>query len=750
MTSRRDAPRLMVTAMMCAGAVTAQFVGGKATRDALFLGSLNYTALPVMVIATAACSMVFVVLNSAAARRAAPAALVPTYFASSGVLFMAEWLLTFRAPAIAAVIVYLHISGAGPVLGSGFWLIASERFDPRTAKKRFGQIAGAGTIGGLVSAVLAERVAALFGAAAMLPFLGAFHLLSAWQVRQLAVGSGLAPSPTRRIEMSTERTESGLSVLRRSPYLRRLAAVVLLGTASAALLDYLFKAEAVRAFGRGDSLLRLFAVFYAATSLITFVLQTSASRYVLERFGLASTASSPSIALIVGGVGGLISPGFQGMMVVRAAESVFRGSLFRTGYELFYTPIAASEKRAAKSIIDVGFDRMGDAVGGGLIRGAMLVVPAASQYSAILVLAMACSVVAILAASRLNRGYIKTLESSLLNRAVDIDLSDIQDVTTRTLVLKTLQRPAADFGMVRSDEAEAPSLSVATAPSLVTDPEVQELLALRTRDRDRMTAVLHRQEGISPLLVSQVIPLLAWDTVASDAVFALQKVAEERVGQLIDALADPNEDFVVRRRLARVFSVCVSQRAADGLLLGLDDLRFEVRYHCGRSLAAVVEKNPRITIDRERVFALVQRETAVGRPVWESRRLIDTVQVWEGVPVVDDFVRDRAGQSLAHVFTLLSLVLPREPLQIAFRSLHTDDRYLQGTALEYLESVLPPAVRQPLWPYLEDRRPSARPTRPREEVLADLLRSNQSILINLEELKRRIDPALSADDPSNG
>ncbi len=95
-------------------------------------------------------------------------------------------------------------------------------------------------------------------------------------------------------------------------------------------------------------------------------------------------------------------------------------------------------------------------------------------------------------------------------------------------------------------------------------------------------------------------------------------------------------------------------------------------------------------------------------------------------------------------------MLPREPLQIAFRSLHTDDKYLQGTALEYLESMLPPAVRQPLWPYLEDRRPSARPTRPREEVLADLLRSNQSILINLEELKRRIDPALSARDPSNG
>src|SRR5262245_16907778 len=278
MTSNRSSSQ-MVTAMICAGAVTAQFVGGKATRDALFLASLNYTALPAMAIATSAFAIVFVALNSGAARKVAPATLVPASFAISGILFLAEWLLTFYAPAVAAVIVYLHVSGAGPAFGSAFWLIASEQFDPRAAKKRFGQIAGAGTIGGLLSALLAERVAALFGAAAMLPFLAVFHLVSAWYVRQLAARH----APPRR---AVPQTQSGLRVLRTSSYLRGLAAVVLLGTVSAALLDYLFKAEAVKMLGRGDNLLRLFAIYYASTSLITFVLQTSASRFALERLGL--------------------------------------------------------------------------------------------------------------------------------------------------------------------------------------------------------------------------------------------------------------------------------------------------------------------------------------------------------------------------------------------------------------------------------------------------------------------------------
>jgi ATP:ADP antiporter, AAA family len=215
-------------------------------------------------------------------------------------------------------------------------------------------------------------------------------------------------------------------------------------------------------------------------------------------------------------------------------------------------------------------------------------------------------------------------------------------------------------------------------------------------------------------------------------------VAEEHVGQLTDALIDPNQPFAVRRRLARVFSVCVSQRAADGLLLGLDDLRFEVRFQCGRSLGAIREKNLRVRIEAVRVFDVVRREVAVGHPVWQSHRLLDRVHD-EDRSFVDEFLRDRADQSLAHVFALLALVLPTAPLQIAYRGLHTSDANLRGTALEYLESVLPPDIRRRLWPFLGDAPAGvvAADGRAREEVLNDLLRSNESILMNLEELRRR-------------
>ena len=142
-----------------------------------------------MLIATSAVSLVLVALNSRGTRMMSPAKVVPASFAASGVLFLIEWWLTSTSASGGRGARVLHISGAGPVLGSGFWLIVSERFDPRTAKRSLGRIAGAGTAGGLLSAILAERVAALGGAAAMLPFLAVFHLVSAWQIHLLAIDS---------------------------------------------------------------------------------------------------------------------------------------------------------------------------------------------------------------------------------------------------------------------------------------------------------------------------------------------------------------------------------------------------------------------------------------------------------------------------------------------------------------------------------------------------------------------------------
>src|SRR5262245_48562057 len=108
MVSRRISPSV-TAAMICGAAVTAQFIGGKATRDALFLTSFGAAALPTMLIAASVFSIAVVSLNASAARRIAPSTLVPLSFIGSGLLFLGEWLVRSSAPSAVAVLVYLHV-----------------------------------------------------------------------------------------------------------------------------------------------------------------------------------------------------------------------------------------------------------------------------------------------------------------------------------------------------------------------------------------------------------------------------------------------------------------------------------------------------------------------------------------------------------------------------------------------------------------------------------------------------------------
>ena len=709
-------PGLLLTATLCAAAVTGQFVAGKAMRDALFLTSLDVTALPAMLIATSACSMLLVALHSRCAQRMTPGTLIPISFVLSGVLFLVEWMLRPATPTATAITVFLHISGAGPLLTSGFWLIASERFDPRTAKRRFGQLAGAGTLGGLLSALVAERVAALFGTPAMLPLLAVLQFASAALVRSLAwherqagsaAGGSAAAAPVR----------SGLRVIAEAPYLRHLAALVLLGTTGAALVDYLFKAHAVETFGRGDQLLRFFAIYYAGTSILTFLIQTSSSRVMLERFGLGLTTSTPSFALLLASIGGLLVPGFGSLVLARGGESIFRSSLFRAGYELFYTPIPAAEKRAAKSLIDVAFDRLGDAVGGGLVRLTIVLLPAL-QAPAILSLAFACSAGAVFAASRLNRGYISTLESSLMHHALGLDISASADrcrLDPHARAEPARARTAGAGGAGRTRTAPAPQ----SAPKL--DPEVQDILSLRSRDRERIIrgAVARARPAGGARAARDPVARLGRGSRTRDVCAA---EGRRRACRRVRRRADRSQSGLRRPApsRARVLGLRVAARRRTARCSASTTCGSRCGFQCGPSLAAIVDKNPRSRSTASRFSRSFSREVAcrpagLGRPS-AARRLADAQSP------LDPFVRDRAGESLAHVFTLLSLVLPREPLQLAFRSLQTDDRHLQGTALEYLEGVLPAPIRERLWPFLE-RRPSRRPARPREEVIAELLRS---------------------------
>lgn len=730
-----DDARAAWAAAVTSGTLVAQHVASKATRDALFLSHFGLKALPAAMIGAALLSSFSVILMSRALTRRGPARVVPATLGLSAALFFVEWLVSLRDERIAAIAVYVHTATIGTAVVSAFWSLVNERFDPHQAKRLVSRIASGGTVGGIVGGLVVWRLAAHLSMSMMLALLACINgigVLSA--LRTARAGGSRALLADDAIAAS-----GGAQVVRETPYLQNLAALVGLGAIAQALLDWLLSAHATTFYGKGSDLLAFFAIFNMLVGVASFAAQAGLSRPVLDKLGLSETLKLPPTSVaFVSGIA-LFTPHLSAVILLRGIEAVMRNSLYRSAYELCYTPLSAAKKRPSKTLIDVGFDRIGTMVGGGALLG-LAHLPLDIATRAVLISSIGVSIASWFLASRLHEGYVAALATSLKSGAIAFDVTDSLDLTTKKTLAETtallerdklLERIEAfqrakdrDGGPIQVLVNEGPfsgpisSLSGSTLarddidlppPSRRDDPFVNAVSALRSDNIAKVKAALAKP--LDPALAAIAVPLLANDAIVRDVVRALRKVAPRSTGLLVDALLDRELDPRVRRRIPRILKASRTRRAADGLVAALEDPSFDVRVQVGLGLADM-QKHAKIAIDRDTIFARAKEELTTHRPSW---------------PRSEDRDPDGLKIGLAHVFTVLGLVLDREPLAIAYRALRAGDSALRGTAIEYLDVVLPPGLRELVVPLLGDVRREKTRTRDAGELAEALLKSTASL-----------------------
>jgi hypothetical protein len=134
----------------------------------------------------------------------------------------------------------------------------------------------------------------------------------------------------------------------------------------------------------------------------------------------------------------------------------------------------------------------------------------------------------------------------------------------------------------------------------------------------------------------------------------------------------------------------------------------------------VAEHNPDLVLPREKIERIILAEVAHEQEVAAT---IDEESLSDEVTApLDVVIRDRVSRALEHVFTLLAVLLGSEAVRICFRALHQEDDRHRGTALEYLQTVLPSELRDAIWPSLGETGPLLS-VRPAALVLQDLTKA---------------------------
>ena len=705
--------------------MVAQLIAGRAVRDALFLTEFDAVHLPRVMLAAAALSLVAAMSVSRLMPRWGPRGTALALAMLNGAIFVFEAALLDLAPRSVAVVTYIHVSVLGALVVSAFSSVVNERFDPLHAKTVVAQVGTGAALGGVLGGVVALFLSEAFELATVLYGLGALSVLVALGVWNV----GKSTQPQRS---SDDEAGFGIQTIRKDAYLRGVALTVALLGAVGVLVDYAMKAEADARFTDSAGLLSFFAVFYMVTALLTFVMQAGVAKPLLAKIGLGGTMAVLPLAVAVSAGLGAVWTGLWTATLGRGTQTVVSSSLFRSGYELLYTPVPPLKKRATKALIDIACNRIGYGAGSVIVMVIVAVTATADVATSwVLVVATIVALISAWMIRQLHDGYVNELATSLRDGSIVLQSDDIVDATT----LHTLAESAAVMDRHQLlDSIEELGRERDTDQSAARrEAWLAQLSDLLSEEPQRVLNVLV-DDSLSPRLAAHVIDRLGNDVYARPAHRVLEQMGPDITGQLVDAMLSSDSPVSVRRRVPRLLRKIEDPRAVRGLLEGLKDEEFDVRYRCGHALADLRRANRDLELPERTIMEAVAREVAADQEQWQHRRLREEVST-DIQGEIDALLEAREDRNLQHVFTLLSLALDRDAIVLSLRALSSQDANLRGTALEYLHNVLPEQIREPLWPRLTERSDQPR-VRSMKNSPEDLLQSMRSLMLDRDQLEK--------------
>ena len=331
-------------------------------RDALFLARLPPSQLPWMYLAMAA---IAVGLSQWARRRLSGPRALATLLAVCAAGTFTFWAIGSSLDPWALRALYVWTGLVSTLAAVQFWLVVGGIFTITQAKRVYAAIGLGSLLGAVAGGGLARIVSTRVDAHHLL-------LLSAAVLAVTAFGpANLLRSPGAARANDPEAIEPAfaeyLRLIRRHPYLARLAGLVLISTLAVTLADYVFKAAVARAVPP-EQLASFFASFYTVLNGLALTAQLFLVSWLMRVLGVNRALWVLPAFLLLGATGVAIGGGLIAALLLKGADGVLRPSLNRMGMELLFVPIPDLLRSFAKRT-DVLGQRGGQALASVFILG---------------------------------------------------------------------------------------------------------------------------------------------------------------------------------------------------------------------------------------------------------------------------------------------------------------------------------------------------------------------------------------------
>ncbi|MBP6798730.1 MAG: MFS transporter [Luteimonas sp.] len=277
-----------------------------------------------------------------------------------------------------------------------FWSFMADVYSNVEARRYYGYIGAAGTVGAFVGPALTRTLVERVGIPNMM--LVSAVLLTVCVVCILRLRRYAVAREAERGQVSGEKPMggevlAGLKLVLKEPLLRWLALMVVLGVGVGTLLYNEQNRIARTAFATAEERAAFFSTLDLAVNSLTLVVQLLITRALMSRFGIAPALLIPGVAIILGFSILAASPLPVIVAIVQVFTRASEFSLAKPARETIYTRVGREWRYKAGAAIDTVIYRGGDltfvwvhkilsAFGSSVVFGAGLLIAAGMTFSA--------------------------------------------------------------------------------------------------------------------------------------------------------------------------------------------------------------------------------------------------------------------------------------------------------------------------------------------------------------------------------
>ena len=323
----------------------------KPVSRALFLNKFDVDKLPQLYILIAIFGGLLAYLYSRAAVRASlQLAVAWTVALSVGSLLVMWWLIRMRL-AWMIYVLNIWVGLFSIVLVSQGWLVASNLFTAREAKRLYGLLGMAMVVVAAFGGEFTSRAAVLVGTNNLLLASAVMVILAYIAFRVAAAQSGASLSGARASEGAEEFSLGGLlRDIGRTRHLQVIIAMMTVTYLVDVMVEFQFQYMAQQTY-HGDHLTAFFGSFYGLwLNGAEFVFQFFLTTAVVSFFGVGRTLQILPVSIMLSSLASVFAPGIVSTAGVRLTEASMRYTMNKTGMEALVHAAAAGVAEPRESL----------------------------------------------------------------------------------------------------------------------------------------------------------------------------------------------------------------------------------------------------------------------------------------------------------------------------------------------------------------------------------------------------------------